>query len=231
MNAFPRSLSGFPRIGRLVALVAFSLLLTACATQQPVDQFDYTAFKASKPRSILVLPPVNQSPDVNASASLLSVTTSPLAESGYYVIPITLAEETFKQNGVTVAEEAHSLPLDKLREIFGADAALYITITRYGVSYRLIDSVVEIAASAKLIDLRNAQELWQGSVSIAIGQNNNNSGLVGMLVGAVVNQIANSVSDRAHDIAGTASRQLLWGTRNHSPRILLGPYHPKYGTE
>ncbi|GHU27859.1 putative lipoprotein [Betaproteobacteria bacterium] len=226
----PNSLFRALRAGRFMALAVFSLLLAACATQQPGPQFDYTAFKASKPRSILVLPPVNQSPDVDASASLFSVTTYPLAESGYYVIPITLTEETFKQNGVTVAEEAHSLPLDKLREIFGADAALYITITRYGVSYRLIDSVVEIAASAKLVDLRNAQELWQGSASIAIGQNNSNSGLVGMLVGAVVNQIVNNVSDRAHEVAGTASRQLFWGG-GHSNRLLLGPYHPKYGTE
>jgi hypothetical protein len=223
------SFPGFPPVARLAALAVFSLLLAACATRQPAAQFDYTAFKASNPRSILVLPPVNQSPDVNAAASLFSVTTFPLAESGYYVIPVTLAEETFKQNGVTVAEEAHSLPLDKLHEIFGADAALYITITRYGVKYLLLDSVVEIAASAKLIDLKTAQELWQGRTSISQGQNNNNSGLVGMLVGAIVNQIANSISDRAHDVAGNASRQLLSAGRKNS--LLFGPYHPKHGTD
>ncbi|GHU17489.1 lipoprotein [Betaproteobacteria bacterium] len=229
MNAFSLSLPGFRQLARLVALAGFSLLLAACATRQPAARFDYTAFKASKPRSILVLPPVNQSPDVDATASLFSVTTFPLAESGYYVIPVTLAEETFKQNGVTVADEAHSLPLDKLREIFGADAALYITITRYGVRYLLLDSVVEIAASAKLVDLKTAQELWQGSVSLSEGQNNNNNGLVGMLVGAIVNQIANSVSGRAHEVAGSASRYLLSAGRQNS--LLFGPYHPKYGTD
>jgi hypothetical protein len=57
------------------------------------------------------------------------------------VIPVTLAEKTFKQNGGTVAEEVHSLPLDKLREIFSADAALYITITRYGVKYLLLEPI------------------------------------------------------------------------------------------
>jgi hypothetical protein len=226
MKAFSTFFSHVLRTSRLMVLAGFSLILAACAT--PHNQIDYTAFRESRPRSILILPSLNNSPDIDASLSLLSVTTVPLAEAGYYVVPVTLSEETFKQNGVTVAGEAHGLPLDKLREIFGADAALYITIDRYGVSYRLIDSVVEVYAAAKLVDLRSGQELWQGHANVAIGQNNNN-GLVGALVGAIINQIASNLSDRAHDVARTASYQLLSAGRGNS--ILYGPYHPKRGTD
>jgi len=203
------------------------LLLCACSSQ--VAQIDYTAFRENRPRSILVMPPVNQSPEIKAPVTFLATSTIPLAESGYYVIPVTLSEETFKQNGVTVAEEAHAIGFGKLREIFGADAALYITITRFGTSYRLIDSVVEAAASAKLVDLRTSQELWSGQGAVAMGNNNNSGGLIGALVSAIINQIVNTVSDKSHDAGRMANYQMLSAGRQNG--ILFGPYHPKVGTD
>jgi hypothetical protein len=210
-----------------MAAIGAVVLLCSCATQAP--QFDYTAFRENRPRSILVMPPANQSPEIKASASFLATSTVPLAESGYYVIPVTLSEETFKQNGVTVAEEAHAIELAKLREIFGADAALYITVTRFGVSYRVLSSVVEAAASAKLVDLRTGQDLWSGQVFVAQGSDSGGGGLIGALVSAVVNQIVNTLSDRSHNVGRMANYQMLHAGGRNS--ILYGPYHPKAGTD
>jgi hypothetical protein len=216
------------RTARHTAVMLSALLLCACATQ--TAQRDYTAFRESRPRSILVMPPINQSPEVKATASFLATSTAPLAESGYYVIPVALSEETFKQNGVTVAEEAHAIELGKLREIFGADAALYITVTRFGVSYRLINSVVEATASARLVDLRTGLELWSGGAVVVLGNNNNSGGgLIGALVSAVVNQIVNTVSDKSHNAARMANYQMLSAGRQD--KLLFGPYHPRFGTD
>ncbi|MDR2189319.1 MAG: DUF799 domain-containing protein [Azonexus sp.] len=226
MNRLSISFSGI-RAARLATMLGVVFLLHACAA--PVAQRDYTAFRESRPRSILVLPPVNQSPEIKAPTSFLATATVPLAESGYYIIPVTLSEESFKQNGVTVAEEAHAIALDKLREVFGADAALYITITRFGTSYRLIDSVVEAAASAKLIDLKTGQELWSGQTAVVLGNNNSGGGLVGALLSAIVNQIVNTVSDKSHDVARMANYRLL--SAGSSNAILFGPYHPQFGTD
>jgi hypothetical protein len=227
MNYLPISSSLVFRVARLAAAMGVVLLLCACAT--PVAQMDYTAFRESRPRSILVMPPVNQSPEIKATASFLATSTVPLAESGYYVIPVTLSEETFKQNGVTVAEEAHAIELDKLREIFGADAVLYITITHYGTSYRLLSSVVEAAASAKLVDIKTGQLLWVGKAFVQLGNNNSGGGLIDALVSAVVSQIVNTLVDRSYDAARTADYQML--SAGHTNSILFGPYHPKYGTD
>lgn len=46
--------------------MAFAFVLSGCA--EPVKT-DYTAFKASKPKSILVLLPKNQTPEVEAAHS------------------------------------------------------------------------------------------------------------------------------------------------------------------
>ncbi|MDR2924743.1 MAG: DUF799 domain-containing protein [Azoarcus sp.] len=220
----------FPSIRAARTALAVSAAMLCCACATPVAQRDYTAFRESRPRSILVMPPVNRSPEIKAPITFLATATVPLAESGYYVIPVTLADETFKQNGVTVAEEAHSIELGKLREIFGADAALYVTITRFGTSYRVLSSVVEAAASSKLVDLRTGQELWSGQATVVWDSSSNNGGgLIGMLVSAIVSQIANTISDKSHDAGRAANYRML--SAGHQNSILFGPYHPKFGTD
>jgi hypothetical protein len=171
------------------------------------------------------------SSDVGAPITFLATSIRPLAESGYYVIPVTLSEATFRLNGITVAEEAHAISHQRLYEIFGADAALYITITSYGSTYLILSSVVSAGAVARLVDLRTGQEIWQGEVykQLDSNSNNNNQGLFAMLVGAVVDQIINTVSDRAFDVGKEANYELLSSGRYDG--LLYGPYHEQYGTD
>lgn len=212
---------------KLCVPLLVAILATGCVTSKP---YDYTAFKQSRPRSILVLPPVNSSPDVNATYSMLSHVTYPLAESGYYVLPVALVDETFRQNGLTNPGDIHAVAPAKLKEIFGADAALYITVTKYGTTYMIINSVVTVSANAKLVDLKTGQLLWEGSATASSDEGNNNSsgGLVGMLVTAVIKQIANSVTDAGHAMAGTTSQRLLSARPNG---MLHGPRSAQYGKD
>ena len=113
-------------IAKRILLCIAALSLVACAV--PVKK-DYTVYKQSKPRSILVLPPLNNSPDVHASYSVLSTVTQPLSEAGYYVFPVALVDQTFRENGMSNPGEMHQAPIAKIREVFGADAALYITVS------------------------------------------------------------------------------------------------------
>ncbi|GAB2934948.1 DUF799 domain-containing protein [Hafnia psychrotolerans] len=216
-------------MNRLFLLTAalMTLVLTGCA--KPVS-YDYTAFKESKPKSILVLPPVNHSPDINASHSVSSVVTMPLAEDGYYVFPVAVVDETFKQNGMTSPEDIRAVSVTKLRQIFGADAALYIDVTDYGSSYKVISSEARVTANAKLIDLRNGKVLWTGNATASSNeQRSNNNGIIGMLVQAAVDQVANTLNDKSHDVAAvTSSRLLSSGTANG---LLYGPRSANYGKE
>lgn len=213
------------RWGMVATLAA---LTTGCATPQA---YDYSAFRQSQPKSILVLPPQNSSPEVKASYSMYAQVTHPLAESGYYVLPVTLVDETFRQNGLTAPGDIHAVAPAKLREVFGADAALYIDITRYGTQYQVINSETAVSATAKLVDLKTGQLLWEGkaSASTAEQQNNSNDGLIGMLVTAVVTQIADTVSERGHELAGTTSERLL--SAGHTNGLLYGPRSPHYAQQ
>ncbi len=52
----------------IASLVISSLAFTGCAVTAPPNK-DITTYKAHMPKSILVLPPVNDSPDVKATYS------------------------------------------------------------------------------------------------------------------------------------------------------------------
>ena len=134
-----------------------------------------------------------------------------LAESGYYVFPVAVVEETFKQNGATHPDDISAIPLKKLHDIFSADAVMYITITDYGTSYQVISSDTRVIASARLVDLRTGKELWTGAASASSneGQTNNNGGLLGMVINAAITQIAHSATDKAYDVARIASARLF----------------------
>lgn len=210
---------------RWVFIGLLAAWLTGCATTQPRD---YSAYRAANPKSILVLPPLNDSPEIQATASVLSHATLPLAEAGYYVIPVTLMTETFRQNGMEMPADIHEIAPQKLQEIFGADTALYIKVTDYGVSYKIIASEAVVTAHARLVNLRTGEELWQGQARASSEEGKSNSGgLAGMLISALVNQVVNSVTDATHPVAGVATRRLL--SAGHANGLLYGPRSPMYG--
>ena len=214
---------------KVLLAAATVLLVTGCATKSP---YDYTAFKESRPRSILVLPPVNNSPELQATYSVLSHATRPLAEAGYYVMPVTLVAEAFKENGMTQPTDMHATAADKLQQIFGADAALYITISKYGSVYMVVNSASVVTADAKLIDLKTGKQLWAGSATASSeeGQNQQQGGLAGLLITAIIKQVVASTVDQSHVIAGVATTRLL--SAGLLPNgLLFGPRSPSYGKD
>lgn len=97
-----------------------------------------------------------------ATYGYLSTGTRPLAEMGYYVFPVTEVDEPLKENGMPTAGEMHQVPLNKVSEIIGADAVLYIDVDNYGSKCQVINSATVVEASARLVDTKTGTTLWQG---------------------------------------------------------------------
>jgi len=225
------------------AVIGIVFMFLACSTTpNEAPRKNYPEFIASRPRSILVMPPINKSLDVRGPLTFLATSVYPLAESGYYVIPVSLSTETFKRNGVTVAEDAHEISFSRLHEIFGADAALYITISSFGTRFVLIDSITEAAASAILVDLRSGQRLWSGETYLKESSKNRSTNsvsgssfsdfaisLLEATLEAAIDQVINTSSNKAHNLGKTANYKML--NSDNQSSILYGPYHPMYGTD
>lgn len=199
-----------------------ALLLAGCATPTP---YDYTNYRLHPPRSILVLPPLNESTDVRGTYSYLSTVTFPLAELGYYVFPVAIVDQFLKENGMPTAGEMHQVPLNKVVEILGADAVLYVTLQQYGSKYQVINSATIVQVKARLVDTRTGLLLWEGDGMAQ--QNSGGSGnIFADLIAAAITQAVNSGTDSAHDVCRPANMSLFY-RKNYG--LLYGPYSPEYG--
>ena len=208
--------------------VFVALFFNACALSEP-EIYDYSALQQAKPRSILVLMPTNETTEVDAGPAVLANAIYPLSEAGYYIFSPALVHETFKNNGIYEASEIQNVSAHKLRQIFGADAVLYMDVVKYGTSYMLLNSVSVVAINAKLVDLRSGATLWEGPAQVSDDSSRGSSDLVGMLISAVIKQIGDTVSDAGYKLSASADAMLLG--QNCNKCLLYGPYSPRYGQD
>lgn len=155
-------------------LCLMAAILTGCANA-PVKK-DLSAFNAAAPRSILVVPAVNKSLDVDAPNYLLSTLTVPLAEKGFYVFPVNTAKFVLEQEGYYEGERIHQQPTETLAKLFGADAVLYVTIKRWDAQYAIIAATVTVQFDYRMV-AKDGTEIWAATQAMQYSpQNNNNAG-------------------------------------------------------
>lgn len=198
--------------------------VVGCATNLP--EFDYSALRSHPPRSILVIPPLNETVEVNAPYIYLSTITRPLAEAGYYVFPVAVIDAFLKDNGLPTPGEMNSIPLDKIAKYIGADAVLYVSIEEWGQKYQVLASTTVVKSRARLVDVATGETLWQGTARLANSSGDSNSGLIGMAVAALIDQIVDTLSDETRNLSSRANQGMVFNERTG---LLPGPYRQVRG--
>ncbi len=211
------------RRGAGLYLIALSILACSCAAK-----VDYTLYRSRVPRSILILPPQNSTTVVEASYSYLSTASRPLAEAGYYVFPVAVIDALMKENGLPTPDEMHSVSLNKIKEIIGADSVLYVTIQDWGTKYYVIGSATVVRASARLVDVETGATLWTGAAFASQDSGGGGGGLIGALVAAAVHSVLSSLADQTHELSRLATTNMVFNSDNG---LLFGPRHPEYGSD
>src|SRR5882672_3138107 len=190
---------------QMIILALSALGFSGCVNIPP---YDYTNYRAHPPRSILVLPPLNESTSVQGTYSYLSTATWPIAELGYYVFPVAVVDQFLKENGMPTAGEMHQVPLSKVLEILGADAVLYVTIEQYGSKYQVVNSATVVRLKARLVDTRTGTLLWEGA-GMAEQDSGGSGSIIGDLIAAALTQAINSGTDAAHGVCRLANGNLF----------------------
>ncbi len=211
----------------MAARIALAIVLGFAGLGCAAQPKDYSAFRAHHPKSILVLPPLNESTSMDATYGHLSTVSFPLAEMGYYVFPVAVVDQLMKENGLPTAGEMHQIPLKKVEQIFGADAVLYITVKQYGSKYIVLTSVTTVALEARLVDTKTGALLWEHSAVVQQNSSGNDN-IIATMITAAVSQIVNSKTDYAHAFCPLAN-QLLFATPGKG--ILHGPRHALFGRD
>ena len=83
----------------IIVLVAISF--TSCKTAAPIAKsVAYKGLYDEKPLSLLIMPPINKSVNVEAKEYFHSTLYTPVANAGYYVIPPFLSMEILKKKSL-----------------------------------------------------------------------------------------------------------------------------------
>lgn len=129
---------------RYCLLIIATIVFTSCSTIAPLKKsVAYKGIYDEKPTTILLMPPINKSTNVEAKEYFHSTLIVPLADKGYYVIPPFLSMEILKRESAYDSELFLNSSLSKFAEVFGADIGLFTIIHKWDKSYGNVKVEVE----------------------------------------------------------------------------------------
>ncbi|PTY37974.1 hypothetical protein BGP77_16060 [Saccharospirillum sp. MSK14-1] len=158
---------------RLMVSLAFAALLAGCMNLPYNDPL--ATYHEVKPTSILVVPVVNESVDVQAPSSVLTTLPKLLGEKGYYVFPVNTVKTILEFEGLYEPAEIHQLATSDLASWFGADAVLYVTIHEWTSRYVVISTTTEVDFEYRIVD-KNGVELWTARENLSYTPQNESQG-------------------------------------------------------
>ncbi|MGE8355412.1 MAG: DUF799 domain-containing protein [Microvirgula sp.] len=211
-------------IARRIGTVLVGLMLAVsslAARAEDADKPSAEKLREAKLRSVLVVPVVNRSVDVDAQDYFLTTISRPLAERGYYVFPVHLVKRMMEDEGMADADMVHGADPRQLAGLFGADSVLYISIERWDARYIVLSTTVTVALDYTLKSGLTGETLWKSHQQLAYSpQNNNSSGnpLVDLVAMAVTAAIAKA-SPNYMPLAQRANQQAVY-----TGGLLPGPY-------
>ena len=155
----------YPFIGVLVLLV-----LQGCeSTSRSYTKRDaYPLMYEEAVKSILVVPAVNQTTAADAPVLYATTVLPPLAEAGYYVMPIPVVEQLFQQQGITDGSQLREVDTAQFKNLFGADAVLFVTIVRWDTSYYVTGGNVSVGLDFTLVSTTTSQTIWSQAQTLNV---------------------------------------------------------------
>ncbi len=211
----------------LALLLLVSLVASGCATTSDPDRLN--AFHDAQPTSILVVPPMNEVTDVQATTSVLATLPYFLAEKGFYVFPVNTVKTLLEFEGYYEPAEVHAAPPEQLANLFKADAVLYVTIHEWTAKYMVFATVTEVDFGYRLVSA-DGSVLWEERLQAQYSPNNNGGGgLLGLVVDAVEAAMERANPTYIPLTKTVHARALMTPPGNSSNQgIPVGPYHPSY---
>jgi hypothetical protein len=212
-------------LARGLCITSCIALLAGCAT---APKKDLSKFVSASPRSILVVPVVNKTVEVDAADYFLSTLSVPLAERGYYVFPVNLVKRMLEDDGLSDANMVHNSDAAKLCGLVGADAVLLVSIERWDAQYMLITTQVTVEFSYVLKDGRTGEVLWTDSQKMVYAPTASTGHPLGNLIASAVQAAVTKAAPDYMPLARQANAKAL---AYPGPGIPAGPYRPDYKSD
>ncbi len=207
---------------RLLILGFAALLLASCGPTSTLTKGErYSQFYEEKPGTILVMPPINNSTNVEAKDLLYTSISRPLIEAGYYVLSPNLVMDVLKAESAYDSELFIDGDMAVFNQHFGADAVIFSVIdtwTKKGMGIETEIRYIMKSAHTNEVIFERSCDLY---LSLQV-----NSG-TGTLIGALVDLAASAILTAATDHI-VAARKCNYYIFNDLP---YGKYSPSYGLD
>ena len=204
---------------RFLYFMILSCMVTSCGLMSTVTrESQYAKMYEEKPVTLLVMPPINNSANVEAKDLLYTSISRPLVEAGYYVISPLLAMDVLKAESAYDSELFFDAPLTVFQNYFGADAVVFSVIDTWAKKGLGIETkiryVIKSAYTNEILFDRSC-DLYL-DLSIDSGANG--------LLGALVDLAASAINTAATDHIMAARKANYYILRD----IPCGKYSPEY---
>jgi hypothetical protein len=195
-------------------LLLAALLLVHCGPTPKI----HPNYEQRKPTVVVVLPPENTTGGTGVEEIVYPMIFEKMANRGYYCLSPELVRGIFNANKLEDAGRINALPVQKFKEIFGADAALRVRVLDWTSKYFVISSTVTVKFEMTLIDAATGEELWSLTNEVSKAPGGSNS-LVGALVSAAMNAALTQYEPIAEENAKTMTETIPEGNyRTGNPK-------------
>ncbi len=208
----------------LFLIIAPLILLSSCKSSKPTIKSEaYKGMYEEQPVTILIMPPINRSTNVEAKEYFHSTLNMPMANAGFYVIPTFLSMEILKNESAYDAELFLDSPLTKFGEVFGADLAVFTIIHKWdksSLSAKVkveIEYIIKSTKTHETLYTRKGDIIYDASVSTGVG------GAFGALADITASAI-NTATTKYVDVARACNAYTF-------KDLPTGKYSPIYGRD
>jgi len=179
----------------LINILIITVLFTSCAPKLVPKSVAYKGVYDEKPLSILVMPPINRTTNVEAKEFFHSTLCVPLANQGYYVVPSFLSMEILKKESAYDSEMFLNSSIQKFGEVFGADVALFTIISKWDKSG--IGGTVKVEVEYILKSTKTNEILYtrKGLITYDTSVRSNSGGMAGLLIGMAATAIKTAATN------------------------------------
>jgi hypothetical protein len=180
---------------KLLSLCLSVLLFVSCAPKTLTKQDTYPNIYKERPLVIAVMPPINNTNNVEAKEFEYITLAQPLCERGYYVIPAFLSMEMFKSESAYDSELFINTPANRFGDVLGADAVLFTTINKWEKKALASNVYVEIEYQLKSTHTNEILFERKGNITYDASVGSNNGGLLGALVNVAASALSTALTD------------------------------------
>jgi hypothetical protein len=146
-----------------------------------MEPLDYSRLIGESPRSIVVVPVLNNSNEVAAGEIFLATITLPVAERGYYVFPVNLTRELLNEAGLSDAGLVHEANAQSIGRLFGADAVLFVQVNQWEAKYAVFTTTVNVEMKYDLKSGTTGEDLWVSDRVLRYQPVTSNAGIAGLI--------------------------------------------------